>query len=84
MTWSSQLHYHSYTNKHCAKRPVYALRAGWSADGVPQQQTVKRKLLGKYVSFYLCVTLKRIFIFILKCGLSEQIGFLVEITEITR
>lgn len=58
MTWSSQLHHHSSTNKHYAKRLVYALRAGWSDDGALQQQTVVTKLLGNYVSFHLCVLLK--------------------------
>ena len=84
MTWGSQLHPRRFANKHCAKRPVCALRAGWSADGVLQQQTVMTKLLGIYMSFYLCVILKRDFIFKLKCDLCEQIWFLGEITKIAR
>ena len=84
MTWGSQLHPRSFANKHCAKHPVHAFRAGWTADDTPQQQTVMIKLLGNYVSFYLCVDLKWIFIFKLKSAHFEQIGFLGQITEITR
>ena len=63
MTLTLQIDHRSFTKKHCAKRPVYALRAVWTSDGVQQQQTVMIKLLGNYLSFDLCVDLKRNSIF---------------------